>query len=170
MSTDETAATAVLARLRGEVAADRVAMERRRLELDELTARWTELGKDRAQVTVAAVAVHAWYTALETLLERIARALDREVPGGPLSHSELLSQMMVEIPRVRPPVLSRADEPELRALLSFRHFFRHAYAVELDPARVEHEARRLLAVAPAVEKGLLGLEALLEASLERSQG
>lgn len=47
-------------------------------------------------VSHAAVALHAWYTGLESALERVARALDAEVPEGERWHRDLLSQLTVE--------------------------------------------------------------------------
>lgn len=167
MSPQETGAAAALARLLGELEQDHSAMLRRSDELGELLGRWPQAQTDRAQVIVAAVALHGWYTAMETLLERIARTVDREVPSGSRSHAELLSQMMVAIPHVRPAVLSRTDEPALLALLAFRHFFRHAYAVELDPLRVEQEIRRLLQVAASVNQHLAQFQDFVSSALKR---
>lgn len=40
--------------------------------------------------------------------------------------------MTLEIPTVRPPVLTYAVADDLRRLLAFRHFFRHAYTASFD--------------------------------------
>ena len=45
--------------------------------------------------------------------------------------------MALDVEGVRPAVLSGATAGALRRLLGFRHFFRHAYAVDLDGARLE---------------------------------
>ncbi len=168
MSPEAVAAAATLARLNGELNADRSAMGARADEVRELLADWGQRSSDRAQLALAAVALHAWYTALETLLERVARTIDRTVPGGNRSHAELLSQMMVEIPGVRPAVLKRACESSLIALLSFRHFFRHAYAVELDPLRLEAELRRVDSIEPKISQSLAEFEAFLNAAIMAS--
>lgn len=55
---------------------------------------------------VAAVNVHGWYTALETLLGRVARLLDESVPEGPAWHADLLAQMSTQVPGVRIALLS----------------------------------------------------------------
>jgi hypothetical protein len=118
-----------LVRLRREVTEDRQAMAKRMAELKEAGPR---LG-DPPWASHAAVAVHGWYSALEAALERIVRTLDGDVPRGDRWHRELLSQATVEVPDVRPPVLPRELLPELLELLAFRHFFRHAYSVPIDP-------------------------------------
>lgn len=86
-------------------------------------------------------------------------------PSGPRSHEELLSQMAVAIPDVRPAVLDEATLAGLSSLLSFRHFFRHAYAVELDWARLEEHRARVGRVHPAIVAGLAALAAHVRASL-----
>jgi hypothetical protein len=44
--------------------------------------------------------------------------------------------MRMEIEGVRPRLLSAELEQDLNELRAFRHFFRHAYGVELKPDRV----------------------------------
>jgi hypothetical protein len=90
-----------------------------------------------------AVELHAWFTGLENNLERIARTVEGSLPGGPSSHQDLLRGMTLELPDVRPAVLSPVLTPDLAKLLSFRHFFRHPYAVVLDEERLRAHATRL---------------------------
>ena len=44
--------------------------------------------------------------------------------------------MMVEVPKIRPPILSRKSHRVLDELRGFRHVFRHAYGYALDPDKV----------------------------------
>lgn len=97
----------------------------------------------RAELTLLAVNLHAFYTALETLLERIAVLLDEEVPKGSAWHLELLDQMTVEVPGLRPAPVPDAIVADLQELRRFRHFFRNAYVLDLDPARVREHAQRV---------------------------
>jgi hypothetical protein len=85
----------------------------------------------------AAVALHHAYGAVESALARIARLLDDSPPEGPDWHQALLTSMSLDIEGVRPAVLSGPALAALRRLLGFRHFFRHAYAVDLDGRRLE---------------------------------
>ncbi len=59
------------------------------------------------------------------------------------------------LPGVRPPVFPREVEKDWDHLLGFRHFLRHAYAVELDPDRLQASVlclqRAVAATAPALE-------------------
>jgi hypothetical protein len=112
-------------------------------------------------LALAAVALHGWYTGLETLLERIARQLDGEVPEGPRWHRELLGQLAVDVPSVRPAVLRRDDVASLAELLAFRHFLRRAYGVVLDGPQLAARLATLTRVAPAIDVALDDLDAFL---------
>lgn len=49
--------------------------------------------------------LHDFYTGIEKILEDIAKEVDRRVPIGEGWHSELLHQMTLDIPGLRPPVM-----------------------------------------------------------------
>jgi hypothetical protein len=108
-------------RLRAEIAFDRAALERRVQELGGLV-----LGDDAdaAVCAQAAVALHHAYGSVESILLRVARHVDGDVPSGGDWHQELLHAMGLAIEGIRPAVLSRESVSALRELLSFRHFFR----------------------------------------------
>lgn len=162
---------AALARLRHEIAADREAMRARADEARDVLERWDREGTpDRPLLLVVAVALHAWYTGLEAALERIARDIDREVPAGEASHRDLLSQAMTDIDGVRPAVLPDSLSRDLTSLLGFRHFFRHAYGVDLDTDKLRLEVERLLRVAPEVESALDRIDGFLRAAAEQAEG
>ena len=139
-----------LARLLAEARPDRDALVRLAGELTAFAPRLAEAPTERPLLAVVAVDLHDYYTALETLFERTARLLDGDVPKGPDWHRDLLVQMAADLPPVRGPVIAAVDRPWLESLRGFRHFFRHAYAVQL-------EAHRLLEHATAVQAGHPGL-------------
>lgn len=162
MGTESRRSVAALTRLRQELSEDRKAMAVRAGELDEAASRLD----DPPWASHAAVALHAWYTGLESALERVARALDAEVPEGERWHRDLLSQVTVELPGVRPAVLPRSLLAELTELLAFRHFFRHAYSAALDPAKIAEEVARVGRIRPEVDAGLERLDSHLEDTIE----
>lgn len=131
-------------------------------DVNEGLGHFTPPTQARPWLAMVAVALHGWYTALETALERIARAIDQRVPTGETWHRDLLSQCTAEIPSVRPAVLPRAALfHDLVELLEFRRFFRHAYGVSLDPGRLRDNGNRLLLVAPGVGAALDEFDAFL---------
>lgn len=151
-----------LTRLRRELADDRDAMTARVAEMEKAAPRLGEA----PWVSHTAVALHGWYTALEAAFERIARELDGEVPRGERWHRDLLSQATVEVPGIRPAVVSRELLPELLELLAFRHFFRHVYAVAFDPDKLEPEIERVRRIAPRVDEGLAAIDSHLRGAIE----
>jgi hypothetical protein len=142
--------------LRLEIASDRSSFADRVAELTSLAL--TPTTDDPNLLARAAVALHHAYGAFESALARIAKVFDTE-PTGPNWHRSLLETMAMEVPRVRPAIVSRDALPALRDLLAFRHFFRHAYSVPLDAARLVAIRQRAEAVQP-----------MLRADFERLDG
>lgn len=144
-----------LARLQAEAAVDAAALQARSGEIGQLLAAWRSRGSlGRAELVLVAANLHGYYTALETLLERIARLFDEDVPDGPAWHVELLAQMQIEIPGLRPPVIDAAVVDDLHELRKFRHFFRNAYVLDLDPEHVRRHAERVERIHPSVAAAL----------------
>ncbi len=76
--------------------------------------------------------LHDFYTGVEKIFESIAKEVDNRLPLGEEWHSELLHQMTLNIPGLRPPVITPHTEKKLREYLGFRHLFRERYGFELD--------------------------------------
>ncbi|MDX2240087.1 MAG: hypothetical protein NW224_05320 [Leptolyngbyaceae cyanobacterium bins.302] len=60
---------------------------------------------DSDYLLAAALSVQNFYMGVEQAFEEIAKQIDESVPVGASSHRELLEQMALEIPDVRPPVI-----------------------------------------------------------------
>jgi hypothetical protein len=63
--------------------------------------------------------LHDFYTEVEKIFEDIAKEIYRRVPIGEGWHSELLHQMTLEIPGLRPPIISRSTEKNFANILGF---------------------------------------------------
>ena len=59
--------------------------------------------------------------------------LDGGALGGETWHTELLRQMSLDVPDVRPPVLQAETAARLDEYRKFRHRIRNIYATNLDP-------------------------------------
>jgi hypothetical protein len=59
-------------------------------------------------------------------------------------------------------VLSPDANADMQELRKFRHFFRNAYVLDLDPDRVHDRARELLRAHSDIEAGLVHLGEHLE--------
>lgn len=102
------------------------------------------------RIDAAALNLHAFYSGVERLFEWIARQIDGSLPQGPAWHQDLLAQMTLNVPGLRPPVIRQTTAAALREYLGFRHIVRNLYAWELDEEKVE----RLLGLLPAALEAL----------------
>ena len=106
-------------------------------------------GGPRSTLAQAAVALHHAYGAIESALARIARLLEDSPPEGPDWHQALSG---LHGPRRRERQACGAfggclgGSPQI---VGFRHFFRHAYGVDLDGLRLE-ELRQVAVSSRAV--------------------
>jgi ribonuclease HepT-like protein len=95
-------------------------------------------GSDRDLfVDSAALSLHDCYSGIERMCESIASTVDQSVPAAHDRHRELLHQMTVEVPGLRPGVMSRETIAALDEYRRFRHVVRNVYAFEFDPMRIE---------------------------------
>lgn len=95
--------------------------------------------------------LHDFYTGLEHMFEAIAPELNGGLPAGPSWHRNLLDNMTLDIPGVRPPLLRRETAHVLEEFLRFRHLFRNLYGFELEWSRVQSLLKALPAAWNAVE-------------------
>jgi hypothetical protein len=152
--------SARIQRLRAELSADLRASERQLAKLGAI-----DLASDpnEGDLARAAVALHHGYCAIESAFVRLVRELGEGEPAGPDWHQIILDDMGLEIPDVRPPLLQQSTIDSLRQLLAFRHFFRHAYAVELDAERLADLQRIAIIVGPALRDDFERFDAFLAA-------
>jgi ABC-type transporter Mla subunit MlaD len=73
----------------------------------------------------ASLNLHDVYSGLERIFKQIAATVDGTVPTSAEWHRELLEQMGLDLPKVRPPVLTRAAIQSLDEYLRFRHVVRN---------------------------------------------
>lgn len=126
-----------LQRLRAEISSDWEAFAQRADELAGIDLDNVEA----AGFSQAALALHHAYSAVESILERVARQVEGSVPIGSDWHKSLLDAAALELEGIRPPLLGRDTVRALHELRAFRHFLRHAYSVELEPAELRrHQA------------------------------
>lgn len=152
-----------LHRLARDIAADAEVMRHIAEDIRGVAARPAPLGVEAS--AFLAMKLHGWYTALETVLERIARAIEGGLPSGPSSHMDLLRGATLPIADVRPRVIGPEHLPSLADLLGFRHFFRHAYAVTLDESRLLQHAGAIAASDDAVRADLNAFVAVVRAMI-----
>lgn len=90
-----------------------------------------------AYLNSVAFNLHSFYSGLERIFDLIAVQIDGGRLEGRDWHTELLRQMTLDLPGVRPPVLDRRSAEQLDELRSFRHLVRNIYAANLVPHRMQ---------------------------------
>jgi hypothetical protein len=135
--------------------AERIATLRSRLESDP---------EDWILAAAMAFEIERWYTAVESLLVRILRTLEGDVPTGPAHHREVLRVASLAVEPLRPALVPPAAETDLRELLGFRLFARHAYDVEPEPVRMLEHGDRAGRVQAVLTVSMAELVARLRAS------
>ena len=79
---------------------------------------------------------HDFYTDIERILIRIAEELNGGGPRSDQWHRQLLTDMTLEIPGVRPAAVTATLVDSLLPFLRFRHLLRDLSGFALDPDRV----------------------------------
>jgi len=84
-----------------------------------------------------ALKLHNFYTACEHIFVEITTTLNASIPQNAEWHKRLLRLMVLEIPGIRPAVISRELYNKLEEYLRFRHVIRNIYAFELDSSKLQ---------------------------------
>lgn len=76
------------------------------------------------------------YTGFERIFKNIAVFFENDIDSGKW-HFSLIERMSIDIEDIRPAVISRKTFVYLNEIRGFRHFFRHAYAVDIDREKLD---------------------------------
>lgn len=125
--------------------------------------RETVAPEDRqALVESTALKLHNFYSGWERIFEKIAKEVNGGVPTTPDWHLRLLRSMSLEIPDVRPRVLSPELVERLVEYLRFRHLVRNIYGSELEEDRLSRLVSALAGLSRDLEEEIRGSLTFLE--------
>lgn len=100
-------------------------------EFEHAAARLADPSAETLVVYGAAALLESFYTGMERALARIAATIGAQ-PSGSSWHRDLLTSMTLDVPELRPAVLTRTTAAALDPFLAFRHRFRNLYVFDLE--------------------------------------
>lgn len=138
-------------------------MEKYAILLGYYEKQWTIIHKLQEQIAhinlssyeakyVFALKTQQFYSAIEDLLKQIAKNFENHIQDLTMFHKELLSRLYMEIPSIRPRVLSEESFLLLDKIRAFRHFIRHAYDCELKENELKDIQQKLTIGYPSLKK------------------
>ena len=95
--------------------------------------------------------IHNLYRATEELMKIVATYFENNINESNQWHSLLLQRMKMDIPEIRPALLSVESYSILNSLRGFRHFFRHAYGATLEYEPLKTNLDKSLKLFPQLE-------------------
>lgn len=108
--------------------------------------------KDTFTLRAAGSILHDFYVAAENIFKVVAQEIDEKLPAGEQWHRELLLQMTLDVPDVRPPLVTKATAAKLDEYRGFRHVFRNVYGFNLSPERIIELVNKLPSTADSLER------------------
>lgn len=112
------------------------ALQKEMDKLRELLAEASSYSVDTVHPRIIGSLLHDFYTGLERAFQKICKEIEGEMTEGRGWHKALLENMSLEIPEVRPRVITEELANDLDDYLRFRHLFRGIYGFELDVERM----------------------------------
>ena len=117
---------------------------------------------NREKISHLGYLLHNLYGALEDLFQEVARTFENRVEDPSRYHRELLKRMALEIPGIRPALLSPGGHALLNELRGFRHVFRHAYDYELSAEKLKALREKMVAQWGLVDRDVEGFRNFLQ--------
>lgn len=108
--------------------------------IDAIYAKITGLQIDESDentLIVLAYRLHSLYSAFENIFRQIAKTFENQLDDKAGWHTQLLQRMRLDLMPIRPAVVDDAAFEKLDELRRFRHLFRSAYGLNLDPRRLQ---------------------------------
>ncbi len=84
-----------------------------------------------SKLVESAFYINQIYSGFERVFKSIAKVFENNI-GQDFWHKSLLERMNTDIEGIRPQVISEETFKCLDELRAFRHFFRHAYDIDID--------------------------------------
>jgi hypothetical protein len=125
---------------------------------------WIRFQKESDDYYLGSVALdlHSFYNGLEKIFKLIALDIDKSLPQDSEWHKALLNQMAMEIPQLRPALISEQTNNILDEYLAFRHLIRNIYTHKIIPTKMKRLVDNLQQVFEQIQLELLAFVKFLE--------
>jgi len=123
-----------------------------------------KIGRTHQSVLIPAQILDSAYTAIETLFLRISQAFGNQLNSNRW-HADLLEKMFLELPRIRPRVISQETYIRLEELMRFRHFKRYYLELNYDWRKIDYLINIFREAVPLLDEDLTSFLKKLEQSL-----
>ena len=132
--------------------------------IDRIKTAWRKAKDTNDDFYLDSVALNllGLYSGLERIFEKIASIIDGSVPSGVNWHQELLNQMAVEVPHIRPAVISIDLKDNREEYRGFRHVVRNVYTYRLDPEKLKPLVRNINKVWKKIDNELSAFAKFLQ--------
>jgi len=97
----------------------------------------TALGSAESRWAAAAFQINRIDDILEKAFERLCETFENHLEKNGRYHDTLIERVTLDLKGIRPAFLPPDAVRDIRELKGFRHLFRHAYDLDLDPVRIE---------------------------------
>ncbi len=94
--------------------------------LAERGSEMPEMDREDREIAVGKQ-LHDGFCAMESVLERLVRAIDGNLPSGQDTHAQLIDRAANQISGLRPAMISKETAADMHLLRAFRHVMRHSY-------------------------------------------
>jgi len=122
-------------------------------------------GKTADSVLIPVQILENAYTAVETLFLRISQAFENHLDSHRW-HADLLERMILEVPDIRPRVISAACYQRLAELMRFRHFKRYYFELDFDWRKTDFLITIFRELVPMLNTDLDGFAAALRSATD----
>lgn len=125
-------------------------------------------GEEYSRLVESAFYVSQLFSGFENVFKNVAKTFENNVEQD-YWHKSLLERMSLDIQDIRPALLSEESFKCLDELRAFRHFFRHAYDMDLNKDKFKIVADKVFSVRDIVFKDINSFLNFLDSLVKRKK-
>lgn len=124
--------------------------------------------EEYSKLVESAFYVSQLFSGFENVFKNVAKTFENNVEQD-YWHKSLLGRMCLDIQDIRPALISEESFKCLDELRAFRHYFRHAYDIELNKDKFKIVAEKVFSVRDIVFKDINSFLDFLDSLVKRKK-